>query len=118
MLYWGSKRVTSGLKASLDTSRFLLTTRTRLCSHLQRAVLGLVRDLRGIVYACTNRQAYMLIFDWLYPERMPVRAVGAPCMNRMQRGEQSVRLHAKSCQSSHLTLYSLGPANCAGIMAQ
>ena len=48
----------------------------------QRAVLGLVRDLRGIVYACTNKQSYMLIFEWLYPDRMPVRRICLVCLGR------------------------------------
>eukprot|EP00048_Salpingoeca_helianthica_P001319 m.48425 g.48425 ORF g.48425 m.48425 type:complete len:1073 (+) comp11378_c0_seq3:31-3249(+) len=31
------------------------------------AVIGLARDLRGIASACTNKSAFSLLFDWLYP---------------------------------------------------
>lgn len=34
-------------------------------------VVGLFRDLRGIVAATTTRRTYCLVFDWLYPAHFP-----------------------------------------------
>jgi len=35
-------------------------------------VIGLFRDLRGIVSATNSRRTYAMIFDWLHPRRFPV----------------------------------------------
>jgi exportin-7 len=35
------------------------------------ALIGVLRDLRGIVCACSNRRTYGLFFEWLYPEFTP-----------------------------------------------
>ena len=35
-------------------------------------LIGLFRDLRGLVAATTSRRSYGLVFDWLYPARMPL----------------------------------------------
>ncbi|GAA0181833.1 transporter [Lithospermum erythrorhizon] len=40
------------------------------------ALIGLTRDLRGIAMATNNRRTYGLLFDWLYPTRMPVLLKG------------------------------------------
>jgi len=40
--------------------------------HVRTALIGLLRDLRGIVCACSNRRTYGLFFDWLYPEFTPL----------------------------------------------
>eukprot|EP00668_Euglena_longa_P031811 GGOE01041069.1.p1 GENE.GGOE01041069.1~~GGOE01041069.1.p1 ORF type:complete len:1066 (-),score=423.60 GGOE01041069.1:257-3454(-) len=37
---------------------------------VKRAVIGLLRDLRGILGACLNRRTYTLLFDWLFPGHM------------------------------------------------
>jgi hypothetical protein len=36
------------------------------------AVEGLFRDLRGVVAATAQRKHYGLVFDWLYPQHLPV----------------------------------------------
>ncbi|EOA19851.1 hypothetical protein CARUB_v10000101mg [Capsella rubella] len=36
------------------------------------AVIGLMRDLRGIAMATSSRRSYGLLFDWLYPAHMPL----------------------------------------------
>lgn len=38
----------------------------------KETVMGLFRDLRGVVSAANNRRPYGLIFDWLYPAHFPV----------------------------------------------
>lgn len=40
--------------------------------HVRTALIGMLRDLRGIVCACSNRRTYGLFFDWLYPEFTPL----------------------------------------------
>ena len=37
----------------------------------QAMVVGLFRDLRGLVAATTNRRTYGMVFEWLYPAHMP-----------------------------------------------
>ena len=39
---------------------------------VRSALIGVLRDLRGIVCACSNRRTYGLFFDWLYPEFTPL----------------------------------------------
>jgi exportin-7 len=36
------------------------------------AVVGVLRDLRGVVSACSSRRTYTLFFDWVYPNFTPV----------------------------------------------
>ncbi|XP_056691120.1 uncharacterized protein [Spinacia oleracea] len=36
------------------------------------ALVGLMRDLRGIAMATNSRKAYGFLFDWLYPTHMPL----------------------------------------------
>ncbi|XP_068659491.1 uncharacterized protein [Aristolochia californica] len=36
------------------------------------ALIGLMRDLRGITMATNSRRTYGLLFDWLYPSHMPL----------------------------------------------
>ncbi|CAD7702852.1 unnamed protein product, partial [Ostreobium quekettii] len=38
----------------------------------KETVMGLFRDLRGVVSAAGNRRPYGLVFDWLYPAHFPV----------------------------------------------
>ncbi|EGD78507.1 hypothetical protein PTSG_09205 [Salpingoeca rosetta] len=60
----------------------------------KRAILGLARDLRGLVTACVSKSSYMLMFDWIYPDRTPLfikgvelwyddPAVAVPCLKFM-----------------------------------
>lgn len=34
---------------------------------LQRTLVGLVRDLRGIAFAFNAKTSFMMLFDWMYP---------------------------------------------------
>ncbi|XP_071724978.1 uncharacterized protein [Rutidosis leptorrhynchoides] len=40
------------------------------------ALIGLMRDLRGIAMATNSRRTYGLLFDWLYPAHMPLLSKG------------------------------------------
>uniref|UniRef100_A0A5B7AV32 Putative exportin-7 isoform X3 n=1 Tax=Davidia involucrata TaxID=16924 RepID=A0A5B7AV32_DAVIN len=40
------------------------------------ALIGLMRDLRGIAMATNSRRTYGLLFDWLYPAHMPILLKG------------------------------------------
>ena len=40
--------------------------------QVRAALVGVLRDLRGIVAACSNRRTYGLFFDWIYPEHTPL----------------------------------------------
>ncbi|XP_031473767.1 uncharacterized protein LOC116246177 isoform X3 [Nymphaea colorata] len=40
------------------------------------ALIGLMRDLRGIAMATNSRRTYGLLFDWLYPRHMPLLLKG------------------------------------------
>eukprot|EP00127_Corallochytrium_limacisporum_P005963 Clim_evm40s215 gene=Clim_evmTU40s215 len=39
-------------------------------SRVQSTIVGLCRDFRGIVAACTKKASYMSFFDWFYPNHM------------------------------------------------
>mmetsp|Transcript_7505 Transcript_7505/g.12746 ORF Transcript_7505/g.12746 Transcript_7505/m.12746 type:complete len:1077 (-) Transcript_7505:234-3464(-) len=41
-------------------------------AHVCTALIGALRDLRGIVSACSSRRTYTLFFEWIYPEFTPV----------------------------------------------
>lgn len=41
-------------------------------SAVKPAVIGVLRDLRGVVQTMTNRKSYCLFFDWIYPTHTPV----------------------------------------------
>ncbi|KAK2988430.1 hypothetical protein RJ640_023977 [Escallonia rubra] len=43
--------------------------RTDTAKH---ALIGLMRDLRGIAMATNSRKTYTFLFDWLYPAHMPL----------------------------------------------
>ena len=38
---------------------------------MRAALIGVLRDLRGVVTSCANRRTYSLFFDWIYPEFTP-----------------------------------------------
>ncbi|XP_030465561.1 uncharacterized protein LOC115684822 isoform X1 [Syzygium oleosum] len=40
------------------------------------ALIGLMRDLRGVAMATNSRRTYGLLFDWLYPAHMPLLLKG------------------------------------------
>ncbi len=35
-------------------------------------MIGLARDLRGIVFAFNTKISYMMLFDWIYPAYTPI----------------------------------------------
>nr|GMD36638.1 exportin-7-like isoform X1 [Ipomoea batatas] len=43
---------------------------------VKHALIGLMRDLRGIAMATHNRRTFGLLFDWIYPAHMPVLLKG------------------------------------------
>lgn len=36
------------------------------------AIMGLLRDMRGICSACINKRSYTLFFEWFYPRHFPL----------------------------------------------
>ncbi|CAO2833097.1 unnamed protein product [Amaranthus hypochondriacus] len=44
--------------------------------NVKYSLIGLMRDLRGIAMATNSRRTYGLLFDWLYPSRMPLLLKG------------------------------------------
>ncbi|KAK9156564.1 hypothetical protein Scep_003138 [Stephania cephalantha] len=45
-------------------------------NNVKYALIGLMRDLRGITMATNTRRTYGLLFDWIYPAHMPVLLKG------------------------------------------
>ena len=43
--------------------------------QVRTVLVGVLRDLRGVVCACSNRRAYGLFFEWLYPAFTPLMLV-------------------------------------------
>ncbi|KAJ4956852.1 hypothetical protein NE237_013635 [Protea cynaroides] len=43
---------------------------------IKYALIGLMRDLRGIAMATNSRRTYGMLFDWLYPAHMPLLLKG------------------------------------------
>ena len=39
---------------------------------MQRTLIGLSRDLRGIAFAFNTKASYMMLFDWMYPLQISV----------------------------------------------
>ena len=35
-------------------------------------MIGLARDLRGLVFAFNTKISYMMLFDWIYPAYTPI----------------------------------------------
>jgi hypothetical protein len=48
------------------------TVLSPLVTRVQVSVLGLARDLRGIVAVCGGKPSYVLFYEWLYPEHISV----------------------------------------------
>ncbi|XP_061996319.1 uncharacterized protein LOC133714255 isoform X1 [Rosa rugosa] len=44
--------------------------------NVKYALIGLMRDLRGIAMATNSRRTFGLLFDWLYPAHMPLLLKG------------------------------------------
>jgi hypothetical protein len=43
-----------------------------LPDEVRKTVIGLARDLRGLVFAFNTKVSYMMLFDWLYPTYTPI----------------------------------------------
>lgn len=39
---------------------------------VKAAIIGIMRDLRGIAMATNSRKTYGLLFDWIYPKHFPI----------------------------------------------
>lgn len=39
--------------------------------QIKQVILGLARDLRGLLQTCANKPAYVLFFEWFFPEYIP-----------------------------------------------
>ncbi|CAK7336403.1 unnamed protein product [Dovyalis caffra] len=80
--------MTGKLLLKLDAIKFIVANHTvfiRLESTpdsmfrtdaVKYALVGLMRDLRGIAMATNSRRTYGLLFDWLYPAHMPLLLKG------------------------------------------
>ncbi|MBA0725549.1 hypothetical protein Golax_022129, partial [Gossypium laxum] len=76
--------MTGKLLLKLDTVKFIIANHTVFVSlestpdavfrtdAVKYALIGLMRDLRGIAMATNSRRTYGLLFDWLYPAHMPL----------------------------------------------
>ena len=40
--------------------------------EVRKTVIGLARDLRGLVFAFNTKISYMMLFDWIYPAYTPI----------------------------------------------
>ena len=40
--------------------------------EVRKTVIGLARDLRGLVFAFNTKVSYMMLFEWLYPTYTPI----------------------------------------------
>jgi exportin-7 len=74
------------LDSELEFTRFMEPLRVKLMLLATRptkesfvsdplvktAVIGALRDLRGVIATMSNRKSYSLFFDWIYPAHAPV----------------------------------------------
>ncbi|VDO87083.1 unnamed protein product [Haemonchus placei] len=82
--------------------------------ELKRVVVGLCRDLRGVAVACTTKNLFQIVFDWLYPDMFNImmraveewsscpevmtpifRLLAELCQNRQQR----LKFEMSSCSA-------------------
>lgn len=68
----------SSMEPLLQVFRSLESTPDSLfrSDAVKYALIGLMRDLRGITMATNSRRTYSLLFDWLYPAQMPLLLKG------------------------------------------
>ena len=100
--------------------------------QVRHALVGVLRDLRGVVTACSNRRTYALFFEWLYPEFTPLlnRAahtyfdspdVTTPLLKLYAKpaaAAASSQLPAASCQQRWRLNCSAAAAAAAGAMVR
>ncbi|XP_044003499.1 exportin-7 isoform X1 [Aphidius gifuensis] len=63
------------LTASLETiGQLMRAADTPLFSaeEAKKAIIGIARDLRGLAYAFNTKPSYMMLFDWVYPNYLPI----------------------------------------------
>ncbi|KAL6561506.1 hypothetical protein OROMI_017107 [Orobanche minor] len=63
--------------------------------YVNYALIGLMRDFRGITMATNSRRTYGLLFDWIYPAHMPILLRGiSHCADTPERfGSSSIPTH-------------------------
>ncbi|KAL3864345.1 hypothetical protein ACJMK2_006036 [Sinanodonta woodiana] len=61
------------LTAAFDNVGTLLSNAiSAKTEETKRLLIGLARDLRGVIFAFNTRTSYMMLFDWIYPTYSPV----------------------------------------------
>ncbi|WKY12819.1 hypothetical protein Q1695_003985 [Nippostrongylus brasiliensis] len=99
------------LTAIMTTQNY---TGTVTQEELKRVVVGLCRDLRGVAVACTTKNLFQIVFDWLYPDMFNImmraveewsscpevmtpifRLLAELCQNRQQR----LKFEMSSCSA-------------------
>lgn len=48
-----------------------MDTNTYPSEEAKKALIGLSRDLRGLTFSSSKKNAYMMFFDWMYVEGFP-----------------------------------------------
>ena len=62
----------SPYQATCDTLLSLSTIDAYRREETKNALIGLFADLRGLLQSAQSRATYLLCFDWLYPNKMPI----------------------------------------------
>ena len=70
----------------------------------QAAVLGFVRDLRGLLFACTTKSAYAMMFEWIYPTYLEVTRHWAVCLGCNRASLRSLVHAGGPCPHNRLQL--------------
>lgn len=66
------------LTTAFDTIGAMLTVNSDVTPPLfntdetKKALIGLVRDLRGLAFAFNTKTSYMMLFEWIYPTYTPI----------------------------------------------
>ncbi|XP_031627705.1 ran-binding protein 16 isoform X2 [Contarinia nasturtii] len=50
----------------------IMDTSTYPSEEAKKALIGLSRDLRGLTFSSSKKNAYMMFFDWIYPDYTPI----------------------------------------------
>ncbi|XP_037091986.1 LOW QUALITY PROTEIN: exportin-7-like [Pollicipes pollicipes] len=62
------------LTAACDAIGTLMSSEANMFQgeETKKALIGLARDLRGLVFAFNTKASYMMLFDWIYPAYTPI----------------------------------------------
>ncbi|XP_043194431.1 exportin-7-B-like isoform X2 [Amphibalanus amphitrite] len=62
------------LTAAFDAIGTLMASEANMFQgeETKKALIGLARDLRGLVFAFNTKASYMMLFDWIYPSYTPI----------------------------------------------